>query len=124
MITVEVGMASEKANKRRFFRNEVCARIRISHSVFGEIDGITADISDSGIFARYDNLPILPVGSHINLQFLDSANPKIRFNSKVIRQTRKGVALILVDYEIEGQRYGIENLRQQWLTFSQYDHPF
>ena len=115
-------MESEKANRRRSWRNDVCARIRISHSVFGEIDGITADISDSGIFARYENLPILPIGSHINLQFLDSANPGIRFNAKVIRQTRKGVALILVDYEINGQRFGIDNLRQQWMTFSQYDH--
>ena len=115
-------MESQRVNRRRCCRNVVYARIRISHSVFGEIDGITADISDSGIFARYENLPILPVGSHINLQFLDSANPEIRFNAKVTRQTRKGVGLILVDYELNGKRYGLENLRQQWFTYTQFDH--
>lgn len=114
-------MAPRKTDRRRCLRNPVYARVRISHSVFGGIDGVTADISDSGVFARHDNLPILPVGSHINLQFLDSANPEIRFNAKVTRQTPKGIGLVLVDYEVNGQRFSINELKKQWLTYSQFD---
>ncbi len=107
--------------RRTKWRNRTRARVKVSHSVFGEVEGNTMDISDSGVFITLKDCPILPLGSHVNLQFVDSASPELLFNAKVVRQTRKGVALKLVDYEFRGGRYGLKELRDQWGMFSEYD---
>ena len=110
--------------RRRNWRKSTMARVKLSHSVFGELRGATVDISDSGVFVTLSRVPKLPLGSHVNLQFVDSANPELRFNAKVVRQTRDGVALRLVDYEFRGSRYGLDELRDQWSMFTEYDGRF
>lgn len=78
------------------------------------LDGYSRDISDHGIFIFLDHVPPIPKGAHLALQMLDSVNPNIIFNAKVIRITNEGIAVSMVDYELFGQRYALEELRRQW----------
>ena len=100
--------------KRAQFRRPVPARVRISHSTFGIIQALTRDISDTGVFIELRHRLRLPIGAHIKLQFLDSVRPEIAFNMKVIRDTEEGIALTFVDFELAGQRYRLEQLRDHW----------
>lgn len=100
--------------KRDQFRKPVPARVRISHSTFGVIEAHTRDISDTGVFVDLPHRLRLPIGAHIKLQFLDSARPEIAFNMKVIRESDEGIALTVVDFEVEGRRYKIDELREHW----------
>lgn len=100
--------------KRIQERKAVPARVRISHSSFGVIDARTDDISDTGVFIGLERRLRLPIGAHIKLQFLDSARPEIAFNMKVIRENDEGIALSFVDYELDGMRYKINDLRKHW----------
>lgn len=100
--------------KRNHYRRSIPARVRISHSTFGVIEAVTRDISDGGVFIELRHRLKLPIGAHIKLQFLDSARPEIGFNMKVIRENDEGIAMIFVDYELEGRRYQIDQLRNHW----------
>lgn len=100
--------------KRLQFRKTVPARVSISHSTFGAIEAVTRDISDTGVFVQLRHRLRLPIGAHIKLQFMDSARPEIAFNMKVIRENDEGVALHFVDFELEGQRYKMAELRKHW----------
>lgn len=106
--------AQTKYDERRIFaRRLVGARVMLSHGSFGEIRAITRDISDSGVFVLVTPVPKLPVGSHIKMHMLDSMQPAIAFNMKVVRTTSDGVGMMFIDYELGGQRFPIEVLRQQ-----------
>jgi len=100
--------------KRLHYRRKIGARVKISHSTFGFIKTTTRDISDIGLFVELQHRLRLPIGGHIKLQFLDSARPEIAFNMKVIRENDEGVGLVFVDYELDGQRYKMDELRQHW----------
>ncbi|MDZ7660983.1 PilZ domain-containing protein [Thiohalophilus sp.] len=100
--------------KRSQFRKPRSARVKISHSTFGVIHATTRDISDTGVFVELRHRLRLPIGAHIKLQFLDSARPEIAFNMKVIRENDEGVALSFVDFELDGQRYKMDELRHHW----------
>ncbi len=101
-------------DRRQHFRQVVEAKIRLSHASFGSIDSLSHDISDSGLFVVSELLPRLPKGAHINIQFMDSANPQLLFNTRVVRIFERGIGLVIVDYEFNGQRFSIESLKQQW----------
>lgn len=111
-------MASQpdtRSQERRIFsRRLVNSRVKLQHGTIGSILARTRDISDSGVFVECYPVPKLPVGSHIKMQLLDSSDPRIAFNMKVIRTGRDGVAMLFIDYELEGERYGMEVLRKQW----------
>ena len=102
------------AEKRKQLRQMVNAPVLLSHSVFGEIKAFTGDISNTGVFVRIDNKPILPKGAHIKLQFLSSAYPNVSFNTRVVRVTDEGLGLVFVDYEFGGERFAMKNLKQIW----------
>ena len=101
--------------RRKFQRNHVQARVRLRHSRIGTIDGYSMDISDSGVFVYLSEVPPLPKGAHLSLQMMDSVNPDIIFNTRVIRITPQGIGVTFVDYEFHGHRYTLEELRRQWL---------
>lgn len=102
-------------DRRKFIRKRVISTVTISHSVFGEVEGHSRDISDNGIFVLAQELPELPKGAHINLQLMDSSNPHVYFNTRVVRLNESGVGLAIVDYEIDGERFSIDELRRQWI---------
>lgn len=104
----------EFIERRVFVRHAVNARVKLTHSVIGEIITRTRDISDSGVFVETNPVPNLPTGSHIKMNLLDSPQPGIAFNMKVARVTSEGLGLKFIDYEIDGERYPIEMLRQQF----------
>jgi hypothetical protein len=100
--------------RRLFVRHVVNARVRLTHSAIGEVMARTRDISDSGMFVEAFPVPKLPIGSHIKMNLLDSPRPEIAFNMKVARITKDGLGLKFIDYEIDGERYSIDKLRQQF----------
>jgi hypothetical protein len=104
----------ESEERRSFPRIPVAARMRISHSRIGTIEGYSINISDTGLMLRCHDLPKLPRGAHIGLQMLDSANPGIIFNTRVIHMHSSEIGLVIVDYEYNGVRYTLDELRRQW----------
>lgn len=92
----------------------VNAPIMLSHSVFGEIRAVTDDISNTGVFVRINDQPLLPKGAHIKLQFLSSQYPNVSFNTRVVRVTDEGLGLVFVDYELGGDRFPMSNLKYIW----------
>ena len=107
-------MTVETVERRSFPRMPVTARMRISHSRIGTIEGYSINISDTGLMLRCHDLPNLPRGAHIGLQMLDSANPGIIFNTRVIHMQSSEIGLVIVDYEYNGVRYTLDELRRQW----------
>jgi hypothetical protein len=110
-------MARAQSNfheRRMFVRRLVNARVKLVHGSIGELRAKTRDISDSGVFAVIKPVPKLPVGSHVKMHMLDSSQPDIAFNMKVIRTTSEGVGMMFIDYEIGGQRFPMDVLRKQF----------
>lgn len=107
-------VAADFVERRSFPRMTVTARMRVSHSRIGTIEGYSVNISDTGIMLRCHDLPKLPRGAHIGLQMLDSANPGIIFNTRVIHMGASEIGLAIVDYEYNGVRYTLDELRRQW----------
>ena len=103
----------EFIERRLFSRRLVNARVKLSHGSIGDILARTRDISDSGVFVEAYPVPKLPVGAHIKMYMMDSAQPNIAFNMKVIRSASDGVGLMFIDYELDGERYSIDQLRTQ-----------
>ena len=101
-------------NKREQLRQIVNASVKLSHSVFGEIIATTGDISNAGVFVKLDDKPILPKGAHIKLQFLSSVYPNVIFNMRVVRVIDEGLGLVFVDYEYDGERFPMNNLKYIW----------
>jgi hypothetical protein len=105
----------ENTTERRSFpRFPVKARVRVSHSLIGTIEGESINISDTGLYLTLENVPRVPRGAHIGLQMLDSVNPGIIFNTRVIHVSNAGLGIAIVDYEFEGVRYTLDELRRQW----------
>lgn len=107
-------MEDDSVERRNFPRVPVAARMRVSHSKIGTIEGYSVNISDTGLMLHCNMLPKLPRGAHIGLQMLDSANPGIIFNTRVIHMSDTDVGLAIVDYELNGRRFTLDELRRQW----------
>lgn len=115
-----IQVVADFVERRSFPRMSVTARMRVSHSRIGTIEGYSVNISDTGLLLHCHHLPKLPRGAHIGLQMLDSANPGIIFNTRVIHMHESEIGLAIVDYEYNGARYTLNELRRQW-QISQYD---
>ena len=100
--------------RRIFTRRLVNARVKLTHSTIGEVIARTRDISDSGVFVEAFPIPKLPLGSHVKMNLLDSAQPNIAFNMKVSRVEPDGLGLMFIDYELNGERHTIDSLRDQF----------
>ena len=100
--------------RRIFTRRLVNAMVRLTHGAIGNVKARTRDISDSGVYVEVFPVPKLPVGSHVKMNLLDSPQPEIEFNMKVARVESDGLGLMFIDYEVNGERFSIDNLRQQF----------
>lgn len=96
--------------RRHYPRNPVKARVNISHGSFGVLNATTIDISDGGMSVLLESERKIPEGSHLQIRMLDSANPHITFNMKVIRSEGRLMGMQFIDYEIKGERHRIEEL--------------
>jgi len=115
-------LAEQQHDRRSFPRVPIQARMRVSHSRLGTLEGYSINVSDTGIYLRLHDVPNVPRGAHIGLQMLDSANPGIIFNTRVIHSSDSGLGIAIVDYELNGMRYTLDELRRQW-TVSKSDMP-
>jgi len=105
-----------RTKERRFSpRKRVISSVRISHQLFGKVDGRSRDISDAGLYVVAQNLPNLPKGAHVSLQLMNSSNPFIYFNTRVVRMSKNGIGLAIVDYEVDGERFKLDELKRQWM---------
>jgi len=104
---------TKNKEKRAFVRRVVNARVLLVNGSMGEVRAKTRDISDSGVFVLLQPVPKLPVGAHIKMHMLDSLQPNIAFNMKVIRSTAEGIGMMFIDYEVGGQRFPMGNLLKQ-----------
>ncbi|NNF96436.1 MAG: PilZ domain-containing protein [Halobacteria archaeon] len=111
-VFIDLELDTDTQERRDCVRIAVKARICLSHSTFGVINSQSRDISDSGVFVELKNKPQLPVGAHVKMQMLDSVMPEIVFNVKMERSDEDGIGLSFVDYELNGQRYPIDSLKQ------------
>lgn len=102
--------------RRLSARKRVISSVRISHHLFGELDGRSRDISDAGLYVVTPKLPTLPKGAHVSLQLMDSSNPFIFFNTRVVRTNNNGIGLAIVDYEVDGERFNLDELKRQWVV--------
>jgi len=107
-------LVESEYDRRSFPRVPIQARMRVSHSRLGTLEGYSINVSDTGIFLRLHDVPKVPRGAHIGLQMLDSANPGIIFNTRVIHSSQSGLGVAIVDYELNGRRYTLDELRRQW----------
>lgn len=101
----------ERRLLNRYFVN---ARVQLVHGAIGKVTARTRDISDSGVFLEVYPVPKLPNGSNVKMHMLDSSLPAIAFNMKVIRVGPDGIGLMFIDYELDGQRFSIETLREHF----------
>jgi len=101
-------------DKRSQSRVTRVSKVKISHSTFGSRRALTRNISSNGVYLELQDQPQLPVGAHIRMQMLDSIRPDVSFNMKVLRTDRQGLALKFIDYELEGERFNIDDLKQHW----------
>lgn len=104
----------EMIERRLFNRYFVNARVRLTHGAIGKVQARTRDISDSGVFVEVYPVPKLPNGSYVKMHMLDSSQPAIAFNMKVVRTVSDGIGLMFVDYELDGQRFSIDTLRERF----------
>lgn len=111
-VFIDLELDTDTQERRDCVRIAVKARICLSHSTFGVINSHSRDISDSGVFVELKSKPQLPVGAHVKMQMLDSVMPEIVFNVKMERSDEDGIGLSFVDYELNGQRYPIDSLKQ------------
>ncbi|MBI3561715.1 MAG: PilZ domain-containing protein [Gammaproteobacteria bacterium] len=107
-------MTDQFIERRRQTRHPVQARMRITNNFIGILEGYSRDISNAGVFIYLTPVPPIARGGYLGLQMLESANPTILFNARVARVDPRGVAVALVDYEIDGRRYTLQELRRQW----------
>jgi PilZ domain len=107
-------LTDKSIERRNFPRAPVQARIRVSNNFIGVVDGYSRDISNNGLYLFLSPVPPVARGAYLGLNMLDSANPDILFNARVVRTTAQGVAVTLVDYELRGRRYTLEELHRQW----------
>ena len=103
-------MKERRAHTRRLVK----ARVRLEHTAFGQLEANTVDISDGGVFVGLEISPPVNIGDHIRLSFLDSVQPKAVFNARLIHVTDQGWGLGFIDYEIEGVRRQIDDLRREF----------
>lgn len=96
--------------RRHYPRNVVGAPVSISHGSLGILMATTVDISDGGIQVKLEKDIKIPEGSHLQVKMLNSANPDISFNMKVIRSSANILGMQFIDYELAGQRHKIEDL--------------
>jgi len=101
---------SKLREKRSFARRMVNARVMLVNGSIGEVRATTRDISDNGVFVVVQPVPKLPVGAHIKMHMMDSLQPDIAFNMKVIRSTAEGIGMMFIDYEVAGQRFPMDAL--------------
>ncbi|MDZ7805430.1 PilZ domain-containing protein [Thiohalophilus sp.] len=97
--------------RRHYKRKLVNARVRLYHANFDMVEGSTRDISDGGVFVVTDHPLPLQEGEQLKMILPQSRSPDIVFNMQVIRLATDGMGLMFLDYENQGRRGTMAELR-------------
>ena len=100
--------------KRESCRQAVKTPVKLYSRLFGEFKGLSRNISDSGVFIEIEPFVGLQGEKEQKLIFINSANKRVIFNVKFVRDTEHGLAFKFLDFETDGQRYPLKELRSLW----------
>ncbi len=100
--------------RRKHRRRATDAAIRLYSPAFGAMTGRTRNIADGGFFVALEALPDLSPGETLKAVLPESRNPAIVFNLQLVRLEADGIALKVIDYEVNGEMRDIHELRKQW----------
>lgn len=103
-------MSEQRAYKRKL----VNSRIILFHDSFGEIDSLARDISNGGIFVIVQPEHEVAVGEQLKMTLLESSDPNVLFNMKVVRHDKGGMGLAFINFEVDEQQYEMKHLNQFW----------
>lgn len=103
-------MSEKRAHKRKLVNSEV----RLFHDSFGEIESVTRDISNGGVFVIVQPEHELGVGELVKMALLESSDPNVLFNMQVMRHDKGGMGLMFINFEVDGQEYEMKNLNKFW----------
>jgi len=99
--------------RRIFQRKFLNAKVLLIHPAIGEHQTYTHDISNGGVFVLLQKQPDLPLGTELDMRFLDSKQDDIIFKVVVARTDKQGLGLKFLGYEKMGKFYTIDNLYKQ-----------
>lgn len=97
--------------RRHYKRKLVNARVKLYHPGFDPVDGTTRDISDGGLFLFTNSLLPISEGEQVKVILPQSRSPDVVFNMQVIRVDADGLGLMFLDYEAQGRRGTMQELR-------------
>lgn len=100
--------------KRIHRRKLVNAKVIITHPDIGQYETYTHDISNGGVFILLQDHPDLPLGTKLDMRFLNSEQNDIVFKMEVARLDKTGLGLKFLGYEKKGRFHKIDDLRKQW----------
>ena len=102
------------ADKRLYKRKLVNARVKLVHNSFGEIESVTKDISNGGVFVITQPEHEVAVGEQLKMVLLESSDPNVSFNMEVIRHDKGGMGLMFLSFESGGKQYEMKKLGKFW----------
>lgn len=102
------------SEKRLYKRKLVNTRVKLFHDSFGEIESVTKDISNGGVYVITQPEHEVPVGEQLQMALLQSSEPGVIFNMKVIRHDKGGMGLMFLGFEANGQQYEMKKLPNFW----------
>lgn len=95
-------------------RKLVNAKVLLIHPDLGQYQTYTHDISNGGVFVLLQDQPNLPLGTRLDMRFLNSEKDDIVFKMEVAHFTKLGLGLKFLGYELKGKFHEIDALRKQW----------
>lgn len=102
------------SEQRKYERKLVKAGVKLFHPVFGETEAITRNISNGGVFVIVPPENELPQGTELKMQLLESSDPNVIFNMRVVRKDKAGMGLMFINFEANGEQYDLNKLNQFW----------
>lgn len=99
--------------RRHYKRKLVNARVKLYHPDFDAVEGTTRDISDGGMFVLTDTGLPVSEGEQVKMILTQSRSPDVVFNMQVVRLEADGLGLRFLDYEAQGQRGSMQDLRNR-----------
>ena len=98
------------ADKRLYKRKLVNARVKLLHDSFGEVESVTKDISNGGVYVITKPEHEVAIGEQLKMVLLESSDTKVMFNMEVIRHDKGGMGLMFLSFEAGGQQYEMSKL--------------
>ena len=97
--------------KRLFKRKLLNSKVKLSHPQSGDVEGLTRDISNGGVFVIVPPGFQPSIGEECQLRLVESGNPELVFSMKVIRHDKAGIGLMFLGFEVDGSHHEMKHLK-------------